>query len=63
MVGGKRGFVGLIITTKVRERNSEFFHYLWETGYVQFQNRTKVVTHIIVRYKFLSNFIILVDYL
>ena len=30
---------------------------------VQFQNRTKVVTHIIVSYKFLSNFIILVDYL
>ena len=32
------------------------FHYLYETGYVQFQNRTKVVTHIMVRYKFLSNF-------
>ena len=25
MVGGKRGFVGLIIRTKVRERNREFF--------------------------------------
>ena len=45
---------------QVRGRNSKFLHYLLETGYVQFQNRTKLVTHILM-YTFLSN--LLVDYL